>query len=71
MKPGEIKQTLGKKVRFVNERLYLDTEYIFIGGVIRRNETGFFYQAELRDIKSNSIMVCDLNDVFMEEVTPQ
>ena len=64
MKAEEIKSNLNKRVRFKNEKLNIDTEYILSGAIFRRNNKGFFYQAELQDVKSNnSIIICNLDQI--------
>ena len=37
--------------------------YILTACIIRKNETGFFYQAEIKDKKANSITFCRLEDI--------
>ncbi|MHC1696433.1 MAG: hypothetical protein AB9835_14440 [Eubacteriales bacterium] len=41
-----------------------DTSYIFAGCILRLNEQGFFYTAELRDMRANhSLVVARLEEV--------
>lgn len=64
MKPEEIKPNLNKKVRYKNSHAGIDAEYILSGALFRRNEKGFYYQAELQDLKNNkSILICNIEDV--------
>lgn len=64
MKAEEIRANLNKRVRFKSEKLNIDTEYILSGAIFRRNNKGFFYQAELQDVKSNnSIIICNLDQI--------
>lgn len=68
MTEREIKRNLNKRVRFTNKRLFVENaDYILAGATIRRNESGFFYQAILQDLNNgNSVLVCKLEDI--EEV---
>ena len=62
MEIKEAKAHLNERVHF-NAR-YIDADYIFTGCTIRKNEKGYFYQAELQDVKNNhSILICNLEDV--------
>lgn len=64
MKPDEIKSNLNKRVRCVNRQSGIDADYIFTGAIFRKDEKGFYYQAELQDTKSNrSILICKLDDI--------
>lgn len=55
---SRVKKNLGKKV------IYKDTEYLLSGCIIRTNENGFFYQAELQDLTaSHSVLICELNEL--------
>ena len=69
MEIAEVKTALGKRVRFKDERLSVDADYIFTGCIIRRSNRGrFFYQAEIQDIKNkNSICIVDLEKLTREE----
>lgn len=62
---SEVKASLGKPVRFRNDRLLCDGAYILTGCIIRRSERGqFFYQAELQDTaQKNAVLIANLNDV--------
>lgn len=65
MTEREIKRNLGKLVKFSNPKLYIEgSEYVLTGAIIRKNEKGFFYQAELQDISNeNSIIICRLEEI--------
>ena len=60
MKIEEVKRNLNKKVNYGGNT---DT-YILTGCILRRNETGFYYQVELSDTKhGKSLLICRLEDV--------
>jgi len=65
MEIGEVKAALGKHVRFQDDRLHCDADYILTGCIIRRSERGyFFYQAEIQDIKhQNSVCIVPLDNL--------
>lgn len=64
MKAEEIKANLNKRVRYVNEQAGIDTDYILSGAIFRKGDNGFYYQAELQDMKNNrSIIICSLEKV--------
>lgn len=66
MKIEEAKANLNKRVHFTARDV--DADYIFTGCTIRKNENGFYYQAELEDLKNNrSILICRLEDVKLIE----
>ena len=60
---SEVKAALGKRVRYKNDRLFCDADYILTGCIIRRSERGtFFYQAEIQDLKrQNSVCIVPLD----------
>lgn len=61
MEISEVKAALGKRVTF------RDAEYVLTGCIIRRSERGyFFYQAEIADLKQNSVCIVRLDEI--EEV---
>jgi hypothetical protein len=64
---SEVKRNLNKPVRYVNKRLYIDADYVFKGCMIRRNKRGFYYQAELEDANSRSVVIARLNDITGKE----
>lgn len=63
MEISEVKAALGKRVRFKDERLFCDGEYILTGCIIRLSERGqFYYQAEIQDTKQkNSVSIVGLD----------
>ncbi len=63
MEISEVKAALGKKVRFRDDRLFCDADYILTGCIIRRSERGtFYYQAEIQDLKQqNSVSIVGLD----------
>lgn len=66
MKIEEAKANLNKRVHFTARDV--DADYIFTGCTIRKNENGFYYQAELQDLNNNrSILICRLEDVKLIE----
>ncbi len=66
MELPEIKRNLEKPVRLVLKRHYVDGKYILSGCILRMNRerTGFFYQAELREISTGTVIVAALEDVY-------
>ena len=64
MELGEVKYNLGKPVRLSLPRHYVDGEYILTGCILRKKSTGeFFYQAELTDMASGSLVIASLDDI--------
>lgn len=64
MKATEIKANLNKRVRYTNKQANIDTDYILAGAIFRKGEKGFYYQAELQDMKNNnSILICSLEEI--------
>ena len=60
MKIEELKPNLNRMVKYGENT---DT-YMLTAGVIRKNKSGYFYQAELLDTKcGNSVIICRLDDV--------
>ena len=70
MTERDIKKALGRRVRFTNPKLYIEgAEYILSGAVIRRGDNGFYYQAELTDLKcKNSVLYCRLDEIERSRV---
>ena len=68
---SEVKAALGKRVRYKNDRLFCDADYILTGCIIRRSERGtFFYQAEIQDLRQqNSVSIVDLDKLTRMEET--
>lgn len=60
----DVKKNLNKPVRYKNQRLYIDTDYILNGCTLRLDSKGFYYQAELLDIVTrNSVIICRLEEI--------
>ncbi len=59
----DVKRTLGKSVRYRNERLFLDTEYTFNAYILRLVNGKPVHQAELLDVYQNSIVIVSLEEV--------
>ena len=70
---SEVKAALGKRVRYKNDRLFCDADYIMTGCIIRRSERGtFFYQAEIQDLRQqNSVSIVSLSDLTRKEDAPK
>lgn len=60
-----VKKSINMPVKFTNPKLNMkDSEYVLTACIIRRGQQGFFYQAELQDIKqNNSILICGLEEI--------
>ena len=71
MEISEVKAALGKRVRFRDDRLHCDADYILTGCIIRRSERGaFFYQAEIQDLKrQNSVCIVSLDKIALGGIT--
>lgn len=64
MKPEQIKANMNRRVRYKSPKAGLDADYILTGAIFRRGKSGFFYQAELQDLKqSKSILICSLDEI--------
>lgn len=64
MTPEEIKKNLNKRVHFRSDKLGLDTDYLLTGAIFRRGKRGFYYEAELQDIKhGRSIIIARLEEI--------
>ena len=60
MTAKEVKANLNKPVKLSGKA----GNYILSGAIFRKGKQGFFYQAELQDVKSNnSIVIAKLEDV--------
>lgn len=71
MELSEVKYNLGKPVRLQLSRHYVDKEYLLTGCILRKKPTGeFFYQAELSDIASKSIVIASLDDISVVKGSP-
>lgn len=69
MKINEVKAALGKRVRFRDDRLFCNAEYILSGCIIRRSDRGqFYYQAELQDVRQNkAVCIASLDKITLEK----
>lgn len=68
MKAEEIRANLNKRVRYVNEQMGIDADYLLSGAIFRKNDKGFYYQAELTSLKANkSIVICPLEQISAKE----
>lgn len=64
MKIEEVKKNLNKKVKYKDSA----GAYKLTACILRKNENGFFYQAELLDLKSGrSALICRLEDIQESE----
>lgn len=65
MKSKEAVNCLNDKVLFGNPKLYMENrEYILRAVVLRKDENGYFYQAEIQDTaQPKSVMICRLEDI--------
>ena len=68
---SEVKASLGKRVRFRDDRLFCDADYILTGCIIRRSERGtFFYQAEIQDLRQQkSVSIVPLEKITRKDET--
>lgn len=69
MEISEVKAALGKRVRFRDDRLHCDGDYILTGCIIRRSERGrFVYQAELQDAQQeNAVCIVQLEKITVRK----
>lgn len=63
MKPDEIRASLNKRIVWRSPNKEKAREYILTGAIFRRNEKGFYYQAELQDLKARSVVICKLEEI--------
>lgn len=71
MELGEVKYNLGKPVRLKLPRHYVDNEYLLTGCILRKKTNGeYFYQAELSDMESKSIVIAALGDISAVKNSP-
>ncbi|MDN5307961.1 MAG: hypothetical protein PWP16_1324 [Eubacteriaceae bacterium] len=64
MELEKVRKNLGQIVEHTDPRNRSDkTKYKFKGCTLRRNEKGFYYEAELLDLKANSLRVTRLEDI--------
>lgn len=57
MKLAEVKKNLNKPVDFKGKR------YTLKSCIIRKNENGYYYEAEILDKCGNSIVICGLDEI--------
>ncbi len=61
---SRVKYNLNKSVRLTLPRHYVDKDYILTGCIIRKNKHGkYFYQAELSEPVTGSIVIAELGDI--------
>lgn len=58
----EVKSNMNKAVKYKDS-----TKYKLSACILRKDKSGFFYQAELKDSKANSIVICKLEDIEVLE----
>lgn len=63
MTEKDIKANLNKKVEYNNPIYGRRCGYILTGAIIRKGENGYFYQAELTEEKTGSIIYAKLEDI--------
>ena len=64
MKLSEVKYHLGQYVNFKSSHLHINSKYILTACIMRKNDSNFFYQAELQDLNNkHSILICSLDDI--------
>lgn len=65
MKSKEAVNCLNDKVLFSNPKLYMENrEYILRAVILRKDEDGYFYQAEIQDTaQPKSVMTCRLEEI--------
>lgn len=61
METAEIKRYLNQIV------LYKGNKYRFTGAIFRKTEKEYHYQAELTSLNANSLIICKLEDVEIEQ----
>lgn len=61
---SRVKYNLNHIVRLIDKCHNLDAQYILTGCIIRKRDSGFYYQAELKDINANSLVIADLNNIY-------
>lgn len=74
MELRQVKAVIGKIVYYDNQQLNISgnsiNEYIFSGCILRKRLNGqFYYQAELKELNCNSIMIVPLEKVKITKLT--
>ena len=61
----QVKKNLNKTVLFNNPKFHMENQkYVLIGCTIRRDEQGFYYQAEIQDIRQpKAVIICRLDEI--------
>ena len=68
MQAKDIKNYLNNTVIYTGENPYLKgCEFILTGAIFRKNDKGFYYQAELQDKCKNSVCMVKIEDVEGED----
>lgn len=60
---SRVKCNLNHKVKLILDRHYVNTEYLLTGCILRRGDTKYYYQAELKDINNNSVIIANLDNI--------
>lgn len=63
MKLEHVKRNLNQVVQLVDRRTNDISIYRLVGCVLRKNDDGYYYGVELRDLKANSVMNAKLEDI--------
>lgn len=64
MELAQVKYALGHIVRVKIPSHYIDSRFILTGCMLRKNDKGgYYYQAEVQDMESSSVMIVKLDDV--------
>ena len=64
MKIEEVKKNLGRVVKYKGST----DSYKLIACILRRGKEGFYYQAEILDMRhGNSVIICKLEDIEVIE----
>ena len=59
---ADVKKNLNKIVLYANRDMQ-SSPYVFTGCILRREKNNFYYQAELKDTKANSILIVELEAI--------
>lgn len=62
----EVKRNLNKLVRYTNKSHGIDGIFLFTGCTLRKDED-YYYDAEIKSMKANSIMNVSLEDIEVIE----
>lgn len=63
IRPEQIKGAMNEPVRYEPAGGDGAGLYILTGAIFRKNESGFYYQLELTNLRENSIVIARLEDV--------